>query len=111
LQVRIQHHHLGKAQRQKPHRVKTGELAHESLTKPGLTQKRFVVGPVAQIETTEEIVVALGCLAQILVTAHVLNVGLDQGMHVPHLGHEEVLTFDHPLDNVPKRRSRCRRWR
>ena len=60
-----------------------------------------VIGAVAHVETAQEIVVAdTGTDAHFLVGLHVLDVGLDQRMHMLHLGDEEVFALDNAVDDL-----------
>ena len=57
LEIGIEHHHLGEAQRQKVHGVKAGEMVEHAMAEAGLADERSVFRTIAHVEASEKILI------------------------------------------------------
>ena len=103
LEIGVQHHHLGKTQGKETQGVNPGHLADHAMPESGLADKRNVFRAVAHVEPAEKILIFHGNRKPCFVVLKVLEVGLDHGMHVTHLGHEQVLSLHHAIQHVVQR--------
>jgi hypothetical protein len=103
LKVVIEHDHLRETQRQKVHGIHAREAADHAPAKSGTLDEGPIIGPVTHIQAAEEVVIIHRNGPKFLVASHVLDIGLDERMHVAHLSHEEVLAFDDSVDYLVER--------
>src|SRR5580698_4725052 len=99
LEILVDYHHLGKAQRQKLHAVNTGELGDEAASKSRLALEYAVFGAIRHVNPAQEILIAGGNYFAVC-RFEVLDVSLNQRVKMAHLGHEIMLALDHLVDDV-----------
>ena len=98
--------------------VDPGHLAQHPTPESRLANERNVLRAVTHVEAAEKILVFGGSRVPRAVVFKVLQVGLNHGVHVTHLRHEQVFPLHHAIEYVVERnrgpgqsirRSRCNR--
>jgi hypothetical protein len=59
-----------------------------------------VFGALAHVEAAEKILILHRNPVPVAVVFEILQVGLDQRMHMAHLGHEQMLPLDNAVEHV-----------
>ena len=85
--------------------INAGQSCQHPVTEPGLTDEGDVFGTVAHVESAEKIlVVDRESDCPLPFGLHVLDVGLDERMHVTHLRDEEVFALDDAVNDIVERK-------
>ena len=79
------------------------------MAEAGLAHERSVFRAIAHVEASEEVLVFRRVGVAVFVGLEVLQISLDHGMHVAHLGQEEMLSLDNAVDDVIEGSRGCRR--
>ncbi len=100
LKIVVEDDHLGEAHGQEVQGIDAGQFGEHAMPESRLADERNILGAVGHVEAAEEILVFDGSGVVLTVILQVLQVGLDHGMHVAHLGHEEVLALYHSIEHI-----------
>ena len=100
LKISVEQDHLRKAHRQIMQRVDSRKFAQHAMTKPRLAYKRHIFRAIRHIQAAEKILIPDRHGMLIGIILQVLQIGLNQRMHVTHLRHEVMLSLYHAIHNV-----------
>ena len=103
LEIRVEHHHLSEAQGKEVQGVDPRHLAKHPTPESRLANERNVLRAVTHVEAAEKILVFYGSRVPRAVVLKVLQVGLNHGVHVTHLRHEQVFPLHHAIEYVVER--------
>jgi len=110
LEISVENDHLSEAHGKELQGVDSGHFGEHAMAESGLTDERNVLGAIAHVEAAEKILVFDRSGVAGAVALQVLQVGLDHGMQVTHLGHEHVLALHYVIQDIIERDG-CRRDR
>src|ERR1700737_3834892 len=97
LKVSIKDYHLGEAERKKPHRVNTRQLAEHPMSEPRVSDEGYVLRAFVHLEASEKVLVICRDRVTVGVRLEVLQVGLYHRPHMSHLREKPMLPLDGPI--------------